>query len=62
MNKIFLNDLNPSRLCDSYGSEKKKTLCMVFPNHCLTTENMDVNIDYYIPIIGKKDNDLLSQL
>ena len=32
---------------------------MVFPNHCLTMENKDVNIDYYIPIIGKKDNDLI---
>ena len=27
---------------------------MVFPNHCLTRENKDVNIDYYVPIIGKK--------
>lgn len=51
--KIFLNDPNPSRLCDSYGI-RKKTLCMVFPNYCLTRENKDVNIDYYIPIIGKK--------
>ena len=40
----------------------KKTL-WVFPNHYLTRENRDVNIDYYIPILGtKKGNDLLSEL